>query len=94
MEDIAEFTSRYPGITETYEILRTVEIVVATIQYRIELVERRGGEEKFYDTIVWRYERKALDETILVKYMIPWLHEVSPELALYRTIKYLATGDI
>jgi len=43
---------------------------------------------------VKKFDTRATDVRVLIRYDIPWLSENTPEGALRRAINYLATGEI
>lgn len=86
-------------VTEAYEIVKTVEVVVNRQIYRLEVMKAHGtgqfkGEE-WYEVEGWHYTKQNGEEALTrIQPKIPWLRVDSAELALNRAINWLVNGTI
>ena len=65
----------FPELTEAYEVVRTVEVVVARRTYRVEVLKSRKPEET-YVARYWRLENLQQDVGALVQDTLrPWVSQ-------------------
>ena len=104
MSSVLEDYKKYPGITEAYEVEKTLEVVHQHNIYRIEAVKCYSNPPVHYEIRCWKqewvvlqqgdtengkYVRKPERMDIWVQHSLPWVHQHELNLALHQALNFL-----
>jgi hypothetical protein len=104
MSSVLENYKKYPGLTEAYEVVKTVEVVHERQIYRINVLKCYSNPPLHYQAEYWKQEWVVLQQGdmtggkfdhepermhLWVRADLPWVHTDDPEIALHQALSFL-----
>ena len=104
MNNVLEDYKKYAGLTEAYEVVKTVEVVHNRRIYRIDVIKCYSTPPVHYEVRYWKrewvvlqqgdmtngkFDNKPENMWVLVQSSLPWVHSDDPEGALHQALNFL-----
>jgi len=101
---VLENYKMYPGLTEAYEVVKTVKVVHNRQIYRINVLKCYSNPPVHYEAESWKqewvvlqqgdmtngkFDKKPENMWVLVWSSLPWVHMDDPEIALHQALNFL-----